>query len=403
MTRSNSTARRARSKPEKPYPEFPLFPHATRRWAKKIRGKLHYFGPWDDPQAALTKYLDQKDDLHAGRTPRPATDELTVRDLINRFLTSKKMLMASGEITARTFADYHANCQRVLDAFGKNRLVDDLAADDFEKLRAALSSRWGPVAVGNEIQRVRSLFKYGYDAGLIDKPVRFGPAFKRPSKKVLRLARQEKGPRLFEPAELKTLLKKAGVQLKAMILLGVNCGFGNMDCGRLPRSALDLAGGWVNFPRPKTGIERRAKLWPETSAAIKTALQERPEPKDPAHADLVFVTKYGKSWAKETGTLRADETPTPPDNPIAKEMRKLLDAAGIDGHRNFYALRHTFETIGGEAKDQVAVDAIMGHAREDMASLYREKVSDERLVAVAEHVHAWLFGKGERGRANRRG
>jgi integrase len=72
-------------------------------------------------------------------------------------------------------------------------------------------------------------------------------------------------------------------------------------------------------------------------------------------------------------------------------MRKLLDAVSINGHRNFYALRHTFETVGGESKDQVAVDAIMGHARDDMASLYRERISDERLKAVTDHIRAWLF------------
>jgi hypothetical protein len=74
MSRNHSTSPSSPNKPAKPYPEFPLFPHATRRWAKKSRGKLHYFGPWSDPDGALTKYLEQKDALRAGCKPREAIE-----------------------------------------------------------------------------------------------------------------------------------------------------------------------------------------------------------------------------------------------------------------------------------------------------------------------------------------
>src|ERR687893_632367 len=98
----------APSKPNKPYPDFPLFPHATGRWAKKIRGKLHYFGPWNDPDGALAKYLEQKDALHAGRKPRPDPEALTVKDLANAFLNHKQNLMDAGELARRTWDDYKA-------------------------------------------------------------------------------------------------------------------------------------------------------------------------------------------------------------------------------------------------------------------------------------------------------
>ena len=56
-------------KPQKPCPDFPLFPHATGRWAKKVRGRMCYFGPWNDPHGAVCRWLEQKEDLLAGRQP----------------------------------------------------------------------------------------------------------------------------------------------------------------------------------------------------------------------------------------------------------------------------------------------------------------------------------------------
>src|SRR5579871_501098 len=96
------------SKPSKPYPDFPLFPHATGRWAKKIRGKLHYFGPWADPDGALQKYLEQADALHAGRTPRPDPEALRVKDVANAYLNAKKEALDAGELSPRTWADYRS-------------------------------------------------------------------------------------------------------------------------------------------------------------------------------------------------------------------------------------------------------------------------------------------------------
>jgi integrase len=286
---SQSTPSGPKNKAAKPYPDFPLFPHATGRWAKKIRGKLHYFGLWADPDAALRKYLDQRDDLHAGRTPRVTGDGLTVRDLLNRFLTTKEHLLDSKEIAPRTFFDYHWTCKRIGNAFGLTRLVVDLAGDDFETLRVSLTKTLGPVSLGNEIQRVRTVFKYAHDEGLIDRPVRFGSAFRKPSRKVMRLARQAQGIRMFEPHEIHALLGKASIHVRAMILLGVNCGFGNSDCGHLPLSALDLERGGVNFPRPKTGISRKIPLWPETVAALKASLAKRPKHKLEVDAGLDFI------------------------------------------------------------------------------------------------------------------
>jgi integrase len=370
------------NKPAKPYTEFPLFAHAAGVWAKKIRGKLHYFGPWDDPNAALDKYLAEKDALHSGRKPRAETEGLTVKALCNLFLNAKKALLDNGELSPLMWLDYKAACVCVVKKFGGARLIADLDPDDFAGLRNGLAQRWGFHRLAKTIQCIRSVFKYGFDAGLIEKPVRFGPGFQRPSKRTMRLYRAKQGPKLFIAEEIRRLIDAATQPLKAMLLLGINAALGNQDCVTVTFSAVDLDACTIDYPRPKTGISRRCVLWPETVAAIREALANRPEPKNPEHANLLFITRFGAPWGKNT-----------PDGPISRETSKLLRKLGINGRPGlgFYTLRHTFRTVADEARDQPAADFIMGHESPHMSSIYRERISDERLLAVVNHVRGWLF------------
>ena len=431
-------------RPQKPRKDFPLFPHASRQWAKKVRGRLRYFGIWADPEAAEHRWLAQRDDLLAGRPVRPVgADELLLKDLCNHFLTRKQKARDDGEITARTFSEYLAACQRMARVVGSTTPVSHLVPGDFGRLRSEMRQTLGPVRLCVEIQRIRTLFRYGIAHDLISKLPTYGDGFSKPSRKMLRKHRAERGLRMFEAEQIRDILEHAGPTLRAMVLLACNCGFGNTDLGKIEKRRLDLKTGWVDYPRPKTEVARRCPLWPETVAAIRTVLRGRkgkggaeikgarglglgatkssapspqspvpspapspqspvpslaPSPQSPVPSPApssqspvpssrfrrrVFLTKYGRPWQAKSG------------NPITEAFGRLVRRLGI--HRpglGFYALRHTFQTIAGNTKDPEAVSAIMGHAEkaDDMAAVYRERIDDARLTAVTEYVRGWLFG-----------
>jgi len=387
---ADSTLRRTRGKatPEKPSKDFPLSVHkGSGYWCKKIKGRVRYFGKVaDDPKGtkALELWLAQKDDLLAGREPREKANDTTVADLVNAFLTSKDGFVQTGELHQATWNEYHRVCADLTAVFGKSRSADDLEPSDFEKLRAHFATKAGPTRLGKLVQITRSVFRYGMEARLLKKPVYFGPMFKRPSKKVLRRHRAERGQKLFTRDEVLTLVVATDVTLKAIVLLGINAALGSTDIGRLELRHLDLDGGWLTFPRPKSGIKRRAKLWPETVQAIREALKVRRTPKDTAHRHRVFITQQGHPWADDQDKRRS----------VAHCFGKLLKTAKIDGAgRGFYCLCHTSRTRMDETRDFVAARVVMGHADPSaIDDAYREEVGDSRLEAVAEHLRQWLYG-----------
>lgn len=377
-------------KPAKPA-DFPLFPHDCGQWARKVRGKLYYFGVWADPKAALAKWVSEKDDLLAGRV-RSNSSGLTIMDLCNKFLNSKQRQVESRELDQKTWQGYFDICKKVQEVLGKTTIVLDLRPEHFAKLRSAFAKGEkgegvGPVRLGNCVTRARTLFNYAYGNDLIDRPVKYGKEFSKPKKAVLRKERKKKPKKLFSAAEINQMLGKANLQLRAMIYLGINAALANHDCALLELDHLDLDRGWLTYPRPKTGIDRRARLWPETIMAIKAVLASRPNAKHKANDYRVFITKYGTTWESKGKGWN--------DSPISKETRKLLNGLGIERDGvNFRSLRHTFQTVAEKSLDKDSCRYVMGHVEPtgDMSAVYSEELpSDKRLTKIAKRVRKWLF------------
>jgi integrase len=389
---AKSTASRKSRKPSKPCEDFPLFPHATKRWAKKIKGKLWYFGSWaDGPQAALDRYLAEKDEIFAGRDPRAAKQEgYTISRLANEFLTRKTHSLRTGTISARHFHDLHGCCERLVQHFGPTRLVETIKPADFEQLQFSFPATWRLRRIKREITSVRSVFRYAVEMDKLPG-IKFG-AFKNPGKKeiVAESKRNERanGSRVFTPTQLHAILGAASPQLKAMVLLGANAGYGNGDVAALTTNYLDLENGWATFPRPKTSQDRRAKLWPQTIAALREVIANRPK----QDSDLVFQRPNGQPWVRVAIEETEGKIAISTVDEVTKAFRRLLKELKI--HRkglSFYSCRHCTETYGGS--DAQAKNLVMGHVDGTMAANYTHGIHDSRLVAVANNLHDWLFGE----------
>jgi len=369
---------------------FPLTAAAPGRWKKVINGRAHYFGPIDDPTAALLKYSEQKEALVADRVPRDQQrtleGQMTLGEMIHQFHHMMEIKFQKGLLVKSTLQGSEAACKRLVKFFGPNQIVEKLRATDFDRYAESLPKNWCLITFRNLVRDTKTIFNYAAspDVQWIERPVPFGKVFKKPSNRDLRVEANNKPAKFFDAEQIRLLLKTTNnLPLQAMILLAINCGFGTKDIADFTFDALDLEKGWIDDPREKTGLPRRSPLWPETIKALEIAIDLRPEPKK-GQEDFVFLTRQGNNfYLHGAGTL-------------GTSFQNLMRECDLwVKTRGFNSFRHVFQTLGEESGELTATSYMMGHCppQRDMSAVYREQIADWRLEKVSNYVHDWLFAK----------
>jgi integrase len=364
----------------------------------KIRGRHQSLGVWDTPQdVVINKYHRLMGAVAEGRDLSVINlADINVRDLFEEFIQRCIARRDAGEMRNSTLRDYVDFANFAAGALGPDRLADDLTRLDFEDLRRRIAKRWGVTRRGKCIGFVRQVFRWGFeDAELLVRPAQIPPSFRKPEKRLYRKVKHDRGPLLFTPAEIGRLLQAAPLQIKAMIMVGLNAAYTQADCSELPADRVDLEHRRIHWPRPKTEIDRVAPLWPETAMVLREVMDRRaPERASDDHRHLLFLTQnLRQPWVREVFGRRNGHASTRRVDSVGLLFGRLKRDLGISksGH-GFAVLRKQFRTIADETNDIPAIDLIMGHAGDrTMGDQYRQSIEFERLEAVVEHVRASIL------------
>jgi len=296
----------------------------TKQYYVTRGGRRTYLGP--DKEEALKKYHRLGLGLELPQKELAPAVEISVKELANRFIATQQANWRSPKETLKSYKDW-------LGRFIKDhpRLkVANFSVEDFADWKVSLKRRnYSSESINHFLVAVRSMFRFAEDADLIEK----GPKLRRVKNEPTARPGSKEKP-LYTTEQINALLEAADVQMRTMILLALNCGFGPKDLHDLTWD--DIDGDRITLPRSKTGVCQTYLLWPEAKALLEQILAERSarfarllkrgrRRTDDGH---VFVTRFWKPWSKDA---------------ISQQFHKLCKKAGVECY-GIYRMRHCAST-----------------------------------------------------------
>jgi integrase len=366
---------------------------ANGQWQKKIAGRKLNFGSWrragggvTEAIDAYTRYLAQQRQRDAAPSapsaPRPAcrpAPAKSLSELFRLYLADCRRRVDAGQLCPVSVCSMMGPIRWALRVLPAHQPVLEIPWEAWDA--AAQGVRWEAKKFAN----VLTILRWGVaNRRLAAMPI-LPPSWDKPPASVLRKARQAR-PRSYTRDELQEIFgvackREAGLLDRhpwpLWILMGVNLAYGPTDLVELRWRHITSHSRYttIDFPRPKTGIARRAALWPETANKLQKLRREVVKTDDDA---CVFP-------------LRSMH----PAQRISEGWLELLAHTAVKSNqRGFYGLRHTFRTQADDVLDGRALDLVMGHGRTGISETYiDDRVSDLRLQRVAEHVRRWFFDR----------
>jgi len=372
-----------KKRPKKPR-GFPLTINPNGQWSKKIDGKTIYFGTWEEKDLALQKYYSYINERGESKGESRATTSITVGQIAMKFVEYKFTESEQKRISYATARKSRVLIKHFLQAIGIDAPVATLRPIDFTKAKNELGNNGLSIhRISEVIVKVKEMFRWAEQMDFISEVPKFGIDWKGRTKLTLEQQKRRES-KFLSQQDVQTMMNietSYNRQWKAIILIALNCAYGPKDISDLTFD--NIKGEYISNHRSKTGIFRKAWLWPETIAAINEYLQhERPRfasKAKPEFQDRVFLTSIGNTWVATS------------KNSIYSAINRVLLKLKDKRLHIFYALRHTFRTIADETGDATAIRTVMGHVDNSVESHYINHISDERIKRVCEHVREWFY------------
>jgi integrase len=415
--------------PELPYDGFPLRRHQNGHWFKSVwnsrskRSEQFYFGSWsDDPKGdramkdPVTGWLVRRDAIKAGIDNvrvQIASGDLTLGELMSRFLSFKRTKVSSGELSLTTLDGYLREVSKFVTFLKPTTPAGLLRPEHFSAFMQHLveERNLGRHARKRVVTYISTYLRYGSKNGWMTMP-NVGTSWTAPATDPdsMRVAKARAGvkdysDRLVTGKEIDRLLARSQPAFRALILLGINCGLGPADLGRMRWEMIDLKQRRLIFPRGKSGVRRVGFLWKKTVKAlyrVRTLKHNSLAIERYGEQSLTFITRKNLPFYREIevcGFIDVDGKKVRKllkvkiENSVLRTFRRMVRQLNIPG-LTFYRLRHSFRTFGQASRDREALDACMGHKDHSMGRTYsHEEIDWRRIRRISREVYRRLWPK----------